>query len=496
MTLNLSASAAPFIAAARPMTSATLQQQQQQHQQQQALMTSRVAAVYGLQPPPGPPPHVHLNAASAAATNNQWQQQQQQHHTISQLERMQQQQQAQQVTQQQQQQHLAASLHNIASFSQSNNSNASALNLNHNNKCSPFPPPTQVGGIGAGRVPHTTMQQAQQQQQQQQLPSSNTASGNSSAAPQGVPSLSQSPLIRDVWGANLHEEFAVIRSLLDDYPYVAMDTEFPGVVAKPVGAFKDHLEYYYQTIRLNVNMLKIIQIGITLLNEKGEVPEVCCTWQFNFAFSLKTDTYATESIQLLNQGGLHFDYFSVYGIDVNQFAALLISSGMVCNPNIRWLAFHAGYDFGYLVRIIYSAELPEKEAEFMERFHFLFPRMFDLKYLLRQTSLTHSCGLDFLADNLHLKRFGCAHQAGSDSLLTGHCFFRLLSQHLKGSEDRVSGNGVLYGLSEDTVAASSAASSGGSAQFTSGLAAAAPDPSHGGAAAAVAMNSATSPSPK
>lgn len=34
-------------------------------------------------------------------------------------------------------------------------------------------------------------------------------------------------------------------------------------------------------------MLKLIQIGITLSNEKGEVPKENLTWQFNFKFDLK-----------------------------------------------------------------------------------------------------------------------------------------------------------------------------------------------------------------
>lgn len=55
--------------------------------------------------------------------------------------------------------------------------------------------------------------------------------------------------VREVWQDNLDEEMETIRSIVDEYPYLAMDTEFPGIVARPVGNFKNSGEYHYQTLR-------------------------------------------------------------------------------------------------------------------------------------------------------------------------------------------------------------------------------------------------------
>lgn len=64
------------------------------------------------------------------------------------------------------------------------------------------------------------------------------------------------------------------------------DTEFPGVVARPIGTFKTSSDYHYQTMRCNVDLLKLIQIGITLADEEGNFPQDVTTWQFNFKFNI------------------------------------------------------------------------------------------------------------------------------------------------------------------------------------------------------------------
>jgi CCR4-NOT transcription complex subunit 7/8 len=45
-------------------------------------------------------------------------------------------------------------------------------------------------------------------------------------------------------------------------------------------------EHEYHVIKQNVDTSRIIQIGLTLADEHGRVPQGVCTWQFNFEFLL------------------------------------------------------------------------------------------------------------------------------------------------------------------------------------------------------------------
>jgi CCR4-NOT transcription complex subunit 7/8 len=46
-------------------------------------------------------------------------------------------------------------------------------------------------------------------------------------------------------------------------------------------------EHEYLVIKQNVDNSRIIQIGLTLADEHGRVPQGVCTWQFNFEFQLE-----------------------------------------------------------------------------------------------------------------------------------------------------------------------------------------------------------------
>lgn len=69
--------------------------------------------------------------------------------------------------------------------------------------------------------------------------------------------------------------------------------------------------------------------------------------QFNSIYSIdftnvyhREDMYAQDSIDLLNRAGIQFKRHEEEGIDVNDFAELLITSGLVLNEDVKWLSFH------------------------------------------------------------------------------------------------------------------------------------------------------------
>lgn len=228
--------------------------------------------------------------------------------------------------------------------------------------------------------------------------------------------------IINVWTSNLKEEMAKIRHLIQHYNFISMDTEFPGVVAKPIGNFQTHSSFLYQQLRCNVDILKIIQLGITLSDEEGNRPTPC-TWQFNFKFSLKDDMYSQESIDLLRKAEIDFDRHMKNGIDIEDFGDLLITSGMVMASQIYWISFHSSYDFGYLIKVLTCNPLPDNEDEFFDLLNILFSNFFDMKYMMRGSKYLKK-GLQEIADDLCVKRKGVQHQAGSDSYLTCVTFFK------------------------------------------------------------------------
>jgi len=254
-------------------------------------------------------------------------------------------------------------------------------------------------------------------------------------------------IIVNVWAANLTEELEKIMTIIDTYPYIAMDTEFPGVVARPIGCYKNSYDYQYQTVKCNVDLLKIIQLGLTFCDSQGNLPSGICTWQFNFKFNLGEDMYAQDSIDLLTKSGIDFKKHNEKGINIADFAEILMTSGIVLNDDIKWISFHSSYDYGYLLKVLTCQELPRKESDFFDLLKTYFPCVYDIKYMMISCDNLKG-GLQNVAHEIGIERIGPQHQAGSDSLLTAAIFFKMRSLYFENSIDDDKFSGKLYGIGQ------------------------------------------------
>lgn len=185
--------------------------------------------------------------------------------------------------------------------------------------------------------------------------------------------------------------------------------------------------------------------------------------------------YSESSIELLKKSGLDFAKHREFGIDPNAFGAALTTSGLAFIEDVNWLSFHSGYDFGYLIKLLTNAPLPADEADFRDLVKIFFPKLWDIKFLLRhaqralapQNKLTPTAssilntlgqksGLQDLADELGCHRVGAAHTGASDSWLTGSIFWAMRSKIFDGglSDDL---SDMIYGLHGVAPPASAAA---------------------------------------
>ena len=61
----------------------------------------------------------------------------------------------------------------------------------------------------------------------------------------------------------------------------------------------------------------------------------------------------------------------------------------------------SGYDFGYLIRVLTCSKLPDKEQNFFELLSIYFPKVYDVKYLMKSCKNLKG-GLQEVADSLEV----------------------------------------------------------------------------------------------
>lgn len=252
--------------------------------------------------------------------------------------------------------------------------------------------------------------------------------------------------IIEVYKENFLKEINILSELSEDYNYIGMDTEFPGTVFSINNMSED---FYYKSLKTNVNKLKLIQLGITIMNEKGEYPKnyPYHTWQFNLEFDKNIDKYHPTSMNLLKQSGIDFEKLKKRGINHKIFAEYLMTSNLVLNPDIKWVSFQGSYDFGYLLRLLLGKELPEKEEDFIDLLDLYFMNYYDIRMLVKGYQNMQG-GLNRLADQLKVQRMGTIHQAGSDSMLTLDVFFKLIQGGYINENKLKELKNIIHGIGE------------------------------------------------
>jgi len=224
-------------------------------------------------------------------------------------------------------------------------------------------------------------------------------------------SFSQPPGMSDiimVWEDNLETEITGMRDVAETYDHVALETQFPGIVARPTGPFSDYADYNYQTLKANVDLTTVLQISLTFSDEKGNRPKPA-TWRFNFSFNAERDLFPQDSLEMR---GLDLNAHSSQGIKPSDFAELLMGSGLVLNEDIRWvtfgspsslsersaedkswLSFSSMYDLGYLWHLLTSQQMPSEILGFQESLDLFFPSRCDIsKHLHRLGLAPHKNG--------------------------------------------------------------------------------------------------------
>lgn len=220
-------------------------------------------------------------------------------------------------------------------------------------------------------------------------------------------------VIREVWAGNFQHEFILFSHTLrlaGAGAVVTIDTEFPGVLQE--NAWKESDDTHYRAVKESVELLPVIQIAVAIGSSYGK----CLgAWNFNLNYDLSRDFHTDAAVNFLLACGVDFQRHATEGIEPRSLGTMLQGSAL---SSCRWVTFAGMTDLLYLVQLM-KQELPETLCDF--------------EVLLEETCAGHHelrdrlpfGSLSSLARSHGVIRYGQAHTAGSDALVTLDLFFRI-----------------------------------------------------------------------
>ena len=76
--------------------------------------------------------------------------------------------------------------------------------------------------------------------------------------------------------------------------------------------------------------------------------------------------------------------------------------GLILNEDVKWISFHGGFDFAYLLRMLTGLSLPDDDASFYNILNTYFPSFYDIKHMTKEIENLKSGGLSKLASDLNV----------------------------------------------------------------------------------------------
>ncbi|KAL1074840.1 hypothetical protein V6Z11_D11G317200 [Gossypium hirsutum] len=191
----------------------------------------------------------------------------------------------------------------------------------------------------------------------------------------------KSIVVRQVFAEDLDSELLMIKEAILRHPFVSIDTEFSGTIIKPseqvIREGNPIINYHY--MKLNVDVLQIIQLGLSLSDAR----------EFNFRdFDVNRDCYASDLIKLLKRQGIDFEKNKEKGIDSKDSAKKFWDYVLLFNcyglKSISWITFHGTYNFGFMLKILTQSPLPLHLHSFVHQLAYFFGyNIFDLKHTFK-----------------------------------------------------------------------------------------------------------------